>query len=192
MNLPNKLTLCRLILTPIAIAVLFFDIIPYNFLIAMILFIIAMITDVLDGFIARKFHLITKLGTFLDPLADKLIILLFFIFLQNAGLYPLWLLIVFIGREMIVDSFRSFSISQNIYMGAIKSGKIKAWLQTISIILGLTYLSITHHGLFELQQNNNFLNLLIEIAYYSMIASLIVSIIGMFILVKNNRKVLKL
>ncbi len=186
MNLPNKLTVSRLILTPIAIAILFFDI-PYNFLISTVIFVVAMITDVLDGVIARKFDLITKLGKFLDPLSDKLILLLFFIYLQSAGLYPLWLLLAFIARELIVDSLRSFAVSQNVYMGAIKSGKIKALCQTVSIFIGLSYLSIQSNQLFGLEMNLEFLK---QAAFYTMLVGFLISLMGMIILLKNNKSIL--
>ncbi len=189
MNLPNKLTLLRLLMTPFAVALLFFkDYIPYNFFISLILFLFAMFTDILDGIIARKFNLITKLGAFLDPLADKLILILYFIFLQNYGIYPLWLLLVFFGREMIVDGFRSFAISQNVYMGAIKSGKIKALLQTISIVLGLIFICIQNNQFFGININNQILE---DGAFYSMLIALIISLSGMIILLKKNISLLK-
>lgn len=189
MNLPNRLTFSRLLMTPFAVALLFLkDYIPYNFLISSILFLLAMFTDILDGIIARKFHLITKLGAFLDPLADKLILILYFIFLQNYGIYPLWLLLVFFGREMIVDGFRSFAVSQNVYVGAIKSGKLKALFQTFSIVLGLSFVCIENNQFFGINMDSQILE---YGAFYSMLIALIISLIGMVILLKNNLALLK-
>jgi CDP-diacylglycerol--glycerol-3-phosphate 3-phosphatidyltransferase len=186
MNTPNKLTLLRLILAPIGVTILFLNI-PYNFLISTVIFLLAMATDVADGIIARKFDMITKLGKFLDPLADKLTLLLYFIFLQNAGIYPLWLLLIFIGREIIVDNLRSFAVSQNLYMGAIKSGKIKALCQTVSIVIGLIFISIQNNQFFGVTGE---VEILKTMAYYIMLAGLIVGISGGIFLIKNNKSIL--
>jgi len=188
MTIPNKITFFRLFITPIAVALLLLPQLPYNYLISTIIFIIAMISDVLDGFIARRYDMTTKLGSFLDPLSDKLIILLYFIFLQSAGLYPLWLLLAFFARELIVDGFRSYAVSQNIYVGAITAGKIKAGLQTFSIIAGLILLTMTNNQLFGLIFNQTYLEYFV---LYTMILSLITSLIGMTILLKRNIAVFK-
>lgn len=174
MNLPNKITLTRLIITPFALGFLFLDI-RYNILISAIFFIFAMITDVLDGMIARRFDMITKLGAFLDPLADKLIILLYFIYLQSAGVYPLWLLLLFVARELLVDGLRNYSMSQNIYMGAIWSGKLKALFQVSSIVSGLLYLSFDSGQLGEVLWNYE---ILLLIAFWLMVVSLLFALCG--------------
>jgi CDP-diacylglycerol---glycerol-3-phosphate 3-phosphatidyltransferase len=180
MNLPNKLTVSRIIVTFIGVTILFFEQIPFSYLIAAGIFVFAVITDILDGYIARKHNMVTKLGTFLDPISDKLLFVLYFLFLQSMGLYPLWLLIVFVARELIVDAIRSYAASQNVFFGAVKSGKIKASLQATSIIAGLLYLSpfieIPYLG---------------EFTFYTMIAALIISFFGKSTLVKDGFNLIK-
>ena len=180
MNLPNKLTISRIIATAIGITILFFNQIPYNFLIADGIFVAAIITDILDGYIARKYNMVTKLGTFLDPLSDKLLFVLFFVFLQAMGLYPLWLLIVFLARELIIDGIRSYAASQNVFFGAVKLGKIKASLQATSIIAGLLYLSPVIN-----------IPYLKEFTFYTMIAALIISLFGKSRLMKDSLNLIK-
>lgn len=188
MNLPNKITVSRLVLTPIALTMLFLEQVPYNFFIATILFTIAMLTDLLDGYIARKYNLVTKLGRFLDPLADKLLILLFIIFLQSKGVYPLWLVLAFVGRELIVDGLRSFALGQNVYMGAIRWGKYKAFFQTISIIIALISICSLNSQLFGIKFKYDSL---ISAAYILMLIGFVFGLIGSAKHFKANIALLK-
>ncbi len=184
MSLPNKITILRLILTPIGLAILLIPSIPYNYLLGTIIFLFAMITDVLDGYIARKYNMITNFGIFADSLIDKLIILLHFIFLQSFGIYPLWLLLAFVGREMFMDGFKSFALRQGAVISAKRSGKNKALLQTISITIGLVYLSIEADQFFGLK-----IPYLEEISYYSMLLAFVISIYGAYSLIRPNLKI---
>lgn len=183
MTIPNKLTISRVILTLVIVVLLFWKSFPYNYLLSTIIFIVAMFTDVLDGYIARKYHLISDFGSFLDPIADKLLILLVSLFLYSQQIFPLWLILILFSRELIVDAFRSFAVSQNIYLGAIKLGKIKAFGQTLANILGLFYLTISNHQLVF-----NFLdsNLFKDLAYYFMLVAVLISLVGMFIHFKRH------
>ena len=111
MNLPNKLTIFRIILVPIMVLIPFFNIqgeflgIPITYLIIDLIFIIASITDKLDGTIARKKNLVTTFGKFLDPIADKILVLAALIMLVDFGKIPAWIPIIILFRECFIDKF---------------------------------------------------------------------------------------
>lgn len=185
-NLPNQLTFLRLAFVPVGISLLLINLIPFNELLAALVFVVGMFTDVLDGYIARKYNLITKLGMFLDPLADKLMILLYFVVLQSQGIYPVWLFLLFITRELLVDGFRSFSAGNGIFVAANIFGKTKAFLQTVSIIFGLLYL-MSAEGNLIISSYQVFK----PIAFWVMLISLIFSLIGMNKILINNSSIFK-
>ena len=106
MNLPNKLTIFRVILIPFFVALLLFDITAYDKWIALAIFIIASLTDFLDGHIARKYNLVTNFGKFMDPLADKLLVCSALICLVELSKIPAWIVILIIAREFIISGFR--------------------------------------------------------------------------------------
>ncbi len=184
MTLPNKLTLARLALTPVGLTLLYVNTVPYNYLCAAIIFMIAMLTDVADGYIARKYDCVTKLGTFLDPIADKLILLLHLVLLQTLGLYPLWLLLAFIARELLVDAIRNYAASQKHCIRANRSGKGKALLQTISILSALIYLSASHSQLFGISLAGAFWR---NFPFYTLLAAFLVGLIGVCIVAGELR-----
>lgn len=188
MNLPNKLTVLRMLLTPIGLTILFVPAIPRNILVSLAFFLVAMATDVADGMIARTYRMITKFGTFLDPLADKLIILLHFAYLQSQGIYPLWLFMLMLGREIIIDAFRTFATRQNMYVNAVIMGKCKAFLQTLSITVGMVaFAAIAGQLSFSAETGA----LLGFTAYVLMIGALLCSLIGVPSLLRENLSVLK-
>jgi len=129
MNLPNKLTILRVILIPVFIIFL----IKEYYYISGILFVVACITDALDGYLARKYHLITDLGKILDPLADKLLIASALICLVQLGSIAGWLAIVILARELVVTSLRSIAATKGIIIVAERSGKIKTVLQMLAL-----------------------------------------------------------
>ncbi|MDA1060525.1 MAG: CDP-diacylglycerol--glycerol-3-phosphate 3-phosphatidyltransferase [bacterium] len=186
MTLPNKITLSRLVLTPIGLVFLFLNSVPYNILISTVIFAVAMFTDLADGYIARKYGQITNVGKFIDSLADKLIILLYMIFLQSVGIYPMWLVLAFVGREMVMDGWKSYAVSQKIFISARRSGKNKALLQTISLFLALIYLSIGADQFFGVSMRSEIVK---EVAYYTMLAAFILSVYGAYSLLKRNPQV---
>ncbi|MDE7428093.1 MAG: CDP-diacylglycerol--glycerol-3-phosphate 3-phosphatidyltransferase, partial [Lachnospiraceae bacterium] len=106
MNLPNKLTVFRVILIPFFVVLLLFDITAYDDWIALAIFIIASLTDFLDGHIARKYNLVTNFGKFMDPLADKLLVCSALICLVELSRIPAWIVILIIAREFIISGFR--------------------------------------------------------------------------------------
>jgi CDP-diacylglycerol--glycerol-3-phosphate 3-phosphatidyltransferase len=133
MNLPNKLTLIRIILIPLVMVSYMVDAIPYGKIIAIGLFVIAAITDFLDGYIARKYNLVTDLGKFLDPIADKLLVITALLMIVVDGTIPApWGLIVvaiIISRELIIDVFRQIAVTKGIVMAADIFGKAKTMVQ---------------------------------------------------------------
>lgn len=106
MNLPNKLTIFRVILIPFFVVLLLFDITAYDKWIALAIFIVASLTDFLDGHIARKYNLVTNFGKFMDPLADKLLVCSAMICMVELSRIPAWVVIIIIAREFIISGFR--------------------------------------------------------------------------------------
>ena len=136
MNLPNKLTLFRVILIPFFV---FFLLAPYfegygNY-IAVAIFIVASITDFLDGKIARKYHLVTNFGKFMDPLADKLLVSSALICLVALNKIPAWIVIVIIAREFIISGFRLVAADNGVVIAASYWGKFKTAFQMVTVIV---------------------------------------------------------
>ena len=136
MNLPNKLTLFRVILIPFFV---FFLLAPYfngygNY-IAVAIFIIASLTDFLDGKIARKYNLVTNFGKFMDPLADKLLVCSALICLISLGRIPSWVVIIIIAREFIISGFRLIASDNGVVIAASYWGKFKTASQMIMVIV---------------------------------------------------------
>ncbi len=139
MNLPNSLTALRVFLIPVFIF-FFYQIPDISSLVAASVFLIASLTDILDGYFARRRSEITKLGKFLDPVADKLLILSALILLvghHDGGhsRVPAWMAILIVGREVAVTGFRAVAASEGVIIAAEGVGKYKTFLQTISVIL---------------------------------------------------------
>ena len=139
MNLPNKLTMFRCILIPFFVFFLLFPFFPgnarYPDYIALIIFIVASLTDLLDGKIARKYNLVTNFGKFMDPLADKLLVCSAMICLVSLGRLSAWIVIVIIAREFIISGFRLIAADNNIVIAASMWGKFKTTFQMAMIIL---------------------------------------------------------
>ena len=124
MNLPNKLTLLRMVMVPFYVALLLIDF-PYHTLIALGVFILASLTDLLDGHIARSRNLITDFGKFMDPLADKILVLSAMICFCELGIMPAWAVIVVIFREFAVSGMRLVAGEGGRVIAAGWSGKVK-------------------------------------------------------------------
>lgn len=132
MNLPNKLTLARIILVPVFMAFLLLKMRSLNY-IAAVIFIIASITDGLDGHIARKRNQVTRLGQFMDPLADKLLVSAALISLVELQEVRAWVAWVIIGREFAVTGLRAIAAAEGVVISASKLGKVKTTTQIIAI-----------------------------------------------------------
>ena len=137
-NLPNLLTVIRILLVPLLVVILLTKFDGKEF-VGLAVFLLASLTDFLDGFIARRRQQITKLGKLLDPAADKLLTSAAFISLVELGLAPAWMVVVIIAREFGVSSLRSLAASENVVLGAILSGKIKTVSQIVAISLLIIY-----------------------------------------------------
>jgi len=133
MNIANILTVARVALVPIFLVFLLVDSIQ-NFMIALIIFSIAALTDFLDGYIARKYNMITKFGKLIDPLADKLLTVSAFIALTCLKLINPWIVIVIISREFIITGFRSLAAAEGKVIAASYFGKLKTVCQITTII----------------------------------------------------------
>ncbi len=136
MNLPNKLTILRIILIPFFVFFLltdFFD--PYSDWIALVIFIVASLTDLLDGKIARKYNLVTNFGKFMDPLADKLLVCSALICLVDIKRIPCWIVLIIIAREFIISGFRLVASDKGRVLAASYWGKFKTTFQMIMVCL---------------------------------------------------------
>jgi CDP-diacylglycerol--glycerol-3-phosphate 3-phosphatidyltransferase len=142
MNLPTKLTILRLIMIPIFVALYFIPEIPFNFLLSAIVFLLASLTDFLDGYIARKYNMVTDLGKFLDPIADKVLVstALIILLVPVGGVlaiptYGAIAVAIIMARELIVSGFRMIAASKNIVIAADMSGKIKTFLTDVAVVV---------------------------------------------------------
>ncbi|QXM06088.1 CDP-diacylglycerol--glycerol-3-phosphate 3-phosphatidyltransferase [Crassaminicella indica] len=133
MNLANKLTIARIVLVPVFMIVLL-NKIPYGMYIAAAIFIIAAITDTLDGYIARSRNQVTKFGKFIDPLADKLLVTAALVCLVQMGKLPAWIVVVIISREYTISILRAVAASEGIVIAASWWGKLKTITQIIAIV----------------------------------------------------------
>ena len=168
MNLPNKITLSRLLLLPLIVFFYLADFIPYARLVAACLFMIACLTDLVDGKIARKYNMVTTLGKFFDTIADKCLIMTGLILILVSGIKgnsavvtPTWAgvvcVIVILAREFMVSALRQLAAAKGVVLAADKGGKIKATVQFIVVTLYMFlafYLTdldklITNRGLAE-------------------------------------------
>ena len=140
MNLPNKLTLVRCILTPVFLACLIIEF-PFHYAAALLVFIVASLTDYFDGMIARKYNLVTNLGKFLDPLADKALTtaaFIGFVHMINSRTLP-WALFIILLREFAVTSVRLLAAKDGVVVAASFAGKLKTVMQMVSIIYMLAF-----------------------------------------------------
>ncbi len=163
MNLPNKITLARICMIPLFVVVFYLDVIPYNYLISAVIFVLAALTDALDGHIARSRNLVTNLGKFLDPIADKVLVSTAFILLLTRpfGFSAPFMLFdgldasnamrivsgvcvaVILARELIVSGFRMVAAERQLVIAADKLGKIKTTCQDVSIAVLLASANFT-------------------------------------------------
>ena len=187
MNLPNKITLFRVLMIPVVMIIgeLYFlqekfifgtDFLTVGNLVLLILFIICAFSDFLDGYIARKNNIVTNFGKFADPLADKILVLaLFVILLEQNNALKGWMVTLIFAREFIVTGFRVIAASKNINIAAGWLGKIKTNLQFFSVILLLLFGII----------NNDIIQIIIQVILYATILMTIIS--GTEYIIKNKK-----
>ncbi len=164
MSIPNIISLLRILFIPVIIATIFIDF-PNHYYIALILYLVVMISDLVDGFIARKYKTETKLGRFLDPLADKLLNILMMVTLTYLQIFPLWIVLLQIARDLVVDAIINLQASLKMFSRAITGAKIRTFLLTASVAIGI--LALTTYN-----------TTLIEAAYYLLIVSFVSGFIG--------------
>ena len=179
MNLPNKLTILRVILIPFFVFFLispFFD--GYGNYIALAIFIIASLTDMADGKIARKYNLVTNFGKFMDPLADKLLVCSAMICLVDLKLIPVWVVLIIIAREFIISGFRLVASDNGIVIAASYWGKFKTTFQMLMVIVII----------FIINLQLGWLNILGTILIY---VALVLTVVSLIDYIAKNKDVLK-
>lgn len=196
MNLPNKLTIFRIILVPIMVIIPFLGIegrifgIPTQWLIIDLIFIIASITDKLDGYLARKNNQVTTFGKFLDPLADKILVLSAMMMLVEMSKLPAWIPIIVLAREFVISGYRLIAVEKGgKVIAASKWGKIKTVTQMLAIILA--FLDLNAFGeCFSgvLQGGDLVLNLIVT---FLMIIQVIATIFSGIDYMKGSKKYIK-
>lgn len=176
MNIPNSLTIARIFFVPLLVAVMVKERILFHFngavitndVIALMIFWIAAATDLLDGYLARRWQQVTTIGTLLDPIADKLLVSAALIALVQERVVPAWLVVLLIGREFAVSGLRSIAASEGFTIGASELGKTKTVFQVIAI--SLLMISMRHPRVVQLADLSLYLVVLFStwsaIAYF--------------------------
>ncbi|MBQ9709591.1 MAG: CDP-diacylglycerol--glycerol-3-phosphate 3-phosphatidyltransferase [Clostridia bacterium] len=187
MNIANKLTVLRLILIPVFAVFFFIRAIPFNYVIAAAIFCIAAFTDFLDGYFARKLGLVTNLGKFLDPIADKVLVATAMILLLTVPevLPPVIggiCVTIILARELMISAFRQIAATQNIVMAADMTGKVKTCFQDLALIVLLVTCQLAETAVFVY-------------FYYAglalLIAATLLTVISAINYIVKNRQVLK-
>ena len=174
MNTPNKLTLLRVIMIPFFVVFMLADWGTWSDWVALAIFVVASATDWLDGYLARKYHLVTNFGKFMDPLADKLLVCSAMICLIDLGRIPSWVVIIIIGREFVISGFRLIASDNGIVIAANYWGKFKTVCQMVMIIVLIANLG----GIFDVLE---------QILIY---ASLALTVISLATYLWENKKVI--
>jgi CDP-diacylglycerol--glycerol-3-phosphate 3-phosphatidyltransferase len=175
MNLPNKITIFRVALIPVFVLFMLMDRIPGGKYIAAGVFVIAALSDFLDGYIARKHKLVTNFGKFMDPIADKLLVCSALICFVELHLLPSWIVIIIIARDFIINGFRLIASDNGVVVAASKWGKLKTNIQMIMSVMLIINLDFP------------FINILEQIMIYFALILTVVSLVDYII---KNRQVL--
>ena len=134
MNTANKLTLCRVVMIPIFIVLLYLEFAGHLW-VALAVFILASVTDFVDGYVARHYDQVTDFGKFMDPLADKLLVMSAMVWFVEVGWMPAWAFFIVIARELAVTGLRLVAVEQGLVIAAGKSGKVKTAYTMVCICL---------------------------------------------------------
>ena len=172
MNTANKLTMTRVVMIPIFLAVLYLVIPPYNHYIALAIFILASVTDFIDGYVARHYNQITDFGKFMDPLADKLLVVSAMLWFIESGQMPAWAVLIVVAREFAVTGLRLVAVDNGRVIAAGWSGKVKtastmvcicimllsipAWLNTVCV--AVIVVTTLYSGIEYFVKNRDVLN----------------------------------
>lgn len=147
MNLPNKLTVARLLLSFVFVGLLTIEGSEFTKTLALLVFVVAAFTDFLDGHLARKHGLITNFGKLMDPLADKVLMCAGFVLLTELGLIPAWIVILILTREFLVTGLRLLASAEGVVLAAENLGKYKTTAQIVTVIYFLVYLASSEAAL---------------------------------------------
>ena len=189
MNIPNRLSLIRILLVPVML-VCFLVNFPYHLFVTLGIFIVASLTDFLDGYIARKYNMVTEIGIFLDSIADKiltttaLILIAVFDFIPQP--YGVLCLFLFVSRDLIVNALRQIASTRGIVVSADKLGKYKAFMLDIAIPVIFLFGALT-----EMSANATLVNVIMWIGYGFMIVASVLNIISCIHYLVKNRVVFK-
>ena len=176
-NIPNKLTMIRVILIPFFVFFLLTDVLGANGdYLALVIFIVASLTDMLDGKIARKYNLVTNFGKFMDPLADKLLVCSAMICLIQTGQLAAWIVVIIIAREFIISGFRLIASDNGVVIAASYWGKFKTTFQMLMVIVLILNVQMP------------FFQILGKILTY---AALILTVVSLIDYIVKNKDVLK-
>ena len=189
MSIPNVLTLFRIFLTPVFIICLFSEFFGAQ-LWALVIFIVASITDAYDGYFARKNNMVTDTGQFLDPLADKILVSSAFISFAIMGLIDFWMVILIIFRDLFVTSLRVLLSRKGFIMITSKIAKSKTGVQVGIIIFTLLFLSLKGFNWVSLKTYFSFINEYQLVYYLTMIAVIFTMYTG-YTYVQENRKAIR-
>ena len=175
MKFPTQLTVLRIILAPLFYT--FFTIEPPRYELAAAIFIVASVTDWYDGYFARKYHLVSRFGTFLDPLADKVLTSIAFIAFAAVGLIPIWAVFVLIIRDVVMTILRVVADAHNLPVKTNFSAKVKTFLQ-MSFIVVILLLLIALQGDFGTGLQDLALSINIrEVSYWGILAIVILTLL---------------
>lgn len=152
MNLPNKLTVIRIALTPVFLFLFCAEFIPHNYLFALIVFVIAAVTDFVDGYIARKRNLITNFGKIADPIADKILMTAVLLGFMQMKLCSIWIVIIILAREFAISAIRIAAAAQDSVIPANVYGKVKTITQMIFSVLIMIFIVLENEQVFVLPQ----------------------------------------
>ena len=133
-NTANKLTMLRVILIPVYLVVWYLNL-KYSALLALAVFVIASVTDFLDGYVARHYNQVTTFGKFMDPLADKILVITAMIWFVSVGLLPVWALVIVVAREFAVSGLRLIAVDNGRVIAAAWSGKVKTFSTMVCLCL---------------------------------------------------------
>ena len=181
MNLPNQLTMGRIIAVPFFIVLYMKGL----FWPALVIFILASLTDMLDGQIARKYNLVTNFGKIMDPLADKILVYSAFCLMVGDGLIPAWVLIIILAREFLIAGMRTVAASEGMVIAADMSGKSKTVLQMTAVPLLILYRAVESTEAFR------YTNYVYYAAAGFLYASLIMTVYSGAEYITKNKKVFR-
>lgn len=183
MNLPNKLTVIRIILTPVFLFLFMADFIPFNNIFALIVFVVAALTDLADGKIARKRNIVTNFGKIADPIADKILSSAMLLGLMLLDMCSIWVILIVLTREFAVSAIRISAASQGLVIPANIYGKIKTVLQMVFSILVLLLFSVQGFLPFEIPYTSLIVNIMMWILAF-------VTLFSGIIYIKDSFKVI--